>query len=107
MFMESNERNDLDRNFYRKMERLFNDDEKYDYYYFEDDYINNPYKDEYLLGKSKAEDAGHIWLIKDDGHITELSSESKIIGSLRNQINRKTRCYIHRDYFEKLGGERI
>jgi HD superfamily phosphohydrolase len=64
--------------------------------------INNPYKEEYLLGKSKAEDAGHIWLLRSDGDIAELSTESTIIGSLRNQINRRTRAYIHRYFVKKL-----
>jgi hypothetical protein len=91
-----------DREFYRKMDDLFDDKEQSDYFFFEDDYINNPYKDEYLLGKSKAEDAGHIWLLRSDGDIAELSTESTIIGSLRNQINRRTRAYIHRYFVKKL-----
>ena len=48
-----------------------------------DDYINNPYKDDYLLGKGAPEDAGHIWLLTPDGTIRELAEESILINALR------------------------
>lgn len=78
------------------------DEEKMNYFFFEDNYLNNPYKDTYLLGKDTAEEAGHIWLIEkqSNSNITELAEKSDIIKALRNNITKRYRAYMHRDYIK-------
>ena len=88
----------------RKLDKIFPDQSYSDYFCLEDDYINNPYKDDYLLGKGAPEDAGHIWLLSSDDTIRELAEESDLIKALRNRITKRQRAYMHRDYvgqFEK------
>jgi HD superfamily phosphohydrolase len=83
---------------YRELDKQFSDTTYSDYYFLQDDYISNPYKDDYLLGKGAPEDAGHIWLLLNDGNIKELAEESILIKSLRNQVTKRSRAYIHRNY---------
>lgn len=88
----------------RKLDKIFPHQSYSDYFCLEDDYINNPYKDDYLLGKGAPEDAGHIWLLSSDDTIRELAEESDLIKALRNRITKRQRAYMHRDYvgqFEK------
>ena len=85
---------------YGKISEYFvekNQEEKRDYYYFEDEYLNVPYKDSYLLGKKSPEQAEHIWLIFPNGDLKELATVSPIISSLKNNELRKKRAYINRN----------
>jgi len=102
MFKETKDTALFSREEYRKLDELFPDKTYADYFFVEDDYINNPYKDDYLLGKGAPEDAGHIWLLTSDGTIRELAEESILINALRNRISKRTRGYIHRDYEANL-----
>lgn len=79
------------------------------YYYLEDSYIDNPYKDEYLLGKKTSEEANHIWLMLPNEAIQELSANSKTINSLKNSVLRKSRAYIHSEYYPSFqnGGQNV
>jgi HD superfamily phosphohydrolase len=70
--------------------------EKFDYYFLEDDYKNNPYKDTYLLSKSPSF-SERIWVSKA-GEPKDLSEESEIIKSLRNNVLEVKRIYVHRDF---------
>ena len=74
-------------------------DEKFDYYYFIDDYKNVAYKDSYLLGKKDATSAEHIWL-QIGKEQSELAEVSPIIRSLKNRDFRRYRAYLHRDYLQ-------
>ncbi len=70
--------------------------DSFDYYFLEDDYKNNPYKDNYLLSKS-SEPSERIWLsIK--GKAKDLAEESTIIKALRNNVLEVNRIYINRDF---------
>lgn len=82
---------------YNKIEDILK--EKVQYYFFEDDYKDNPYKDTYLLGKSSPEKAEQIWLKNKKGEMVELSTASPIIKSITNEDFNKYRAYIHRDYY--------
>jgi len=71
--------------------------DKFDYYFFVDDYKNVPYKDPYLIGEKAPEKAEHIWL-KFKNQQKELAEVSPIIKSLKNKELKKYRAYVHRDY---------
>ncbi|MHA2017963.1 MAG: HD domain-containing protein [Promethearchaeota archaeon] len=71
--------------------------DKFDYYFFVDDYKNVPYKDPYLIGEKVPEKAEHIWL-KFENQQKELAEISPIIKSLKNKELKKYRAYVHRDY---------
>ena len=78
------------------------------YYYIEDDYTQNPYKDDYFFDLGKSE---KIWILTGEERNTEvkeLSEVSDIVRILRNNISRTSRAYIRRskfaefkEYFEK------
>lgn len=71
--------------------------DEFEYFFLEDDYLNNPYKDNYLLSKPSSA-SERIWLdIK--GKPKDLAVESKIINSLRNNVLEVKRIYIHRKYY--------
>ncbi len=86
---------------YKKIEKIFSGDES-QYYLLEDEYLNVPYKDTYLLGKNSAERAEHIWLKFQNGKLKEFSEVSPIINHLKNNELRKKRAYIHRNYEDKF-----
>lgn len=67
---------------------------EFEYYFLKDSYKDNPYKDAYLLSKSGASE--RIW-VSIKGEPKDLSEESKIINSLRNNVLAVTRIYVHRD----------
>lgn len=69
------------------------------YYFVTDNYIDVPYKDDYLFGKKRSEDAGHIWLKDKDNHIIELGAASDIIKALRNNLKIKYRAYCDRSIY--------
>lgn len=98
MFKEVKDQALLPAQVYRNLDSIMGGEEGADYFFFEDDYINNPYKDEYLLGTGKALEAGHIWISRGDGQIRELAEESFLIHAMRNKSTRKTRGYVHRKY---------
>lgn len=101
MFKEVENDELFNREEYRKLSEIFaNDQEKENYFYFDDQYLNVAYKDNYLLGKKMAERAEHIWLKYSNGSLKEFSEVSPIISSLKNNELRKRRAYIHRDYLE-------
>jgi uncharacterized protein len=104
MFKEKKDGPLFSREEYRKLDDRFEDKVCSDYFFVEDDYINNPYKDDYLLGKEGPERAGHIWLMAADGSIKELAEESILINALRNRITKRMRGYLHRDYLKGLEG---
>lgn len=104
MFKEKKDGPLFSREEYRKIDDKFEDKVCSDYFFVEDDYINNPYKDDYLLGKEGPERAGHIWLMAVDGSIKELAEESILINALRNRITKRMRGYLHRDYLKGLEG---
>jgi HD superfamily phosphohydrolase len=82
-----------------EIEKLLGD--KFDYYYFKDSFLINPFKDEYLLGRKDPESAEHIWLKTLDGTV-ELSQRSPIIRSFVNENVNKRRAYIHRKYLKDV-----
>ncbi|NUU95811.1 hypothetical protein XO10_05890 [Marinitoga sp. 1135] len=84
---------------HNKIKEILGENAKY--FYLEDNYRNVPYKDTYLLGKTKSEDAEHIWL-KEKNKIIELATKSHIIGTLRNNNIKKSRAYVHQNYVEKV-----
>ena len=102
MFREVENKELFNRKEYKKIAKLFNDENKENYYYFEDQYLNVAYKDYYLLGKKTAHKAEHIWLKYPDGDLKEFAEVSPIIKSLRNNELRKKRAYIYRNYLEKI-----
>ena len=82
----------------------------YKYFYVIDHYTDVPYKDDYLFGKKRSEDADHIWVKYKNGRLVELAEASDIIKSLRNNIKGKTRVYCDRKFYKELkemiGGKR-
>ncbi len=99
MFKEVENNELFNREDYKKLSEIFdNNPEKEEYFYFDDQYLNVAYKDNYLLGKKQAERAEHIWLKYSNGDLKEFSGVSPIISSLKNNELRKKRAYIHRDY---------
>ena len=80
--------------------------DKFEYYYYKDDYKNVAYKDSYLLGKIDANSAEHIWLQfgKEQKELTEVSP---IIHSLKNKDFRRYRAYLHREYLSNQKIKRI
>lgn len=100
MFKEVENDELFNRDEYKKISEVFDDLEKENYFYFDDQYLNVAYKDNYLLGKKEAERAEHIWLKYSNGNLKEFSEVSPIISSLKNNELRKRRAYIHRDYLE-------
>lgn len=104
MFKEIKDSALFSREEYRRLDQVFEDRHYADYFFVEDDYINNPYKDDYLLGKEGTERAGHIWLLAADGSVKELAEESVFIGAVRNRSAKRMRGYLHRDYLSLLEG---
>lgn len=72
------------------------------YYLVTDDFTNVAYKDDYLFGKKRSEDAGHIWLINKTDQLKDLGEASSLIKALRNDSNAKYRVYCDRGYFQEL-----
>jgi HD superfamily phosphohydrolase len=85
---------------YDKIVAILN--EKFKYYFFEDDYKDNPYNDTYLLGRSSPEKAEQIWLKNKEGKMVELSTSSPIIKSITNEDFNKYRAYIHREFYSQV-----
>jgi len=83
---------------YSELKDVYKDRMKdhFDYFFLEDDYLNNPYKDNYLLSKSPGA-SERIWL-DIRGKPKDLSVESKIINSLRNNVLEVKRIYVHRNF---------
>ncbi len=101
MFKEVENNELFNRENYKKLTDIFeNNSENENYFYFDDQYLNVAYKDNYLLGKKEAKRAEHIWLKYSNGDLKEFSEVSPIISSLKNNELRKKRAYIHRDYLE-------
>ena len=100
MIGESNESEAVSNDTYAEIKSQLG--EFFPYYYLQDNYIDNPYKDTYLLGKSTAEESEKIWVYDKDGNIQEFSEHSKIIKSLKNNLNKKSRAYLHRDWVHVL-----
>lgn len=67
----------------------------FEYYFLEDSYNDNPYKDTYLLSKSAPPD--RIWLGIED-KAKDLSEESAVIKALRNNTIEVNRIFINRDF---------
>ena len=87
-----------------KINEIFcNDLDLSSYYLIEDNYIDNPYKDMYLLGKD-IDEAENIWLGMPDGTIKELGQVSRLIRTLKNSMTKKARAYVHRKYYEQFRG---
>lgn len=70
--------------------------ESFDYYFLEDGYTDNPYRDPYLLSKSAASD--RIWL-DIDGKPKDLAEKSIVINALRNSVLEVNRIYVNRDFY--------
>ncbi len=103
MFKEVENNELFNREEYKILSEIFeNNQEKEDYFYFDDQYLNVAYKDNYLLGKKQADRAEHIWLKFSNGDLKEFSEVSPIISSLKNNELRKKRAYIHRDFLTLL-----
>ncbi len=86
---------------YKNFEKFFKERNlEMKYYFIEDDYIDVPYKDDYLFGKKRSEDSGHIWLLDKNNKLIELAEASDIIKSLRNNLNIKYRGYCDRSVYE-------
>ncbi len=78
------------------LNRIFqNQNVEREYYLIVDNYIQNPYKDDYLLGKNAPDDS--IWLITKDNSLNELSTVSAVIRQLKNNITKLNRVYILRE----------
>lgn len=80
-------------------------DEKY--YFVEDSYIDVAYKDDYLFGEKRSEDAGHIWLIDKFGSLVDLGEASHIVKALRNNLKAKYRVYCDRSVFQEFKEKNI
>lgn len=88
---------------HRALNRFFTENEINDNYYFAyDSYTDVPYKDDYLFGKKRSEEAGHIWLINKDENLIELGEASDIIKALRNNLKIKNRAYCDRSIYSQL-----
>ncbi|MFW5704147.1 MAG: hypothetical protein ACOCXQ_04875, partial [Patescibacteria group bacterium] len=66
-----------------------------------DEPVDNPYKDDYLLGKKSGEDAELIWLLKE-GKTVELSTDSMLIKALENKQIKKYRAYVRKKHYTEL-----
>lgn len=74
----------------------FSKDEE-EYYLLEDSYFDNPYKDNFLLGKGEYE---NIWVSKGNSTIKvvhDITQESDMIDILRNKVKKLNRLFVPRD----------
>lgn len=75
------------------------DEDENEYYLLEDSYFDNPYKDNFLLGKGEYE---NIWvsLGKDNSGKTivhDITQESEMIDILRNKVKKLNRLFVPKD----------
>lgn len=87
---------------YSEIASIFGHNDYFRYYLIDDDYINNPYKDNYLLGKESSENAEHIWLLNDNNRLVELAESSRIVHNLKTISKKVFRLYCLRTYSDQV-----